>query len=107
MKMMLNQPTMLSDALQEKKGKRSVGGVFLPYLNSLDFRLHHIPLLLGSFLCIPALLLLDMVLFQFTRPTCAGCANFGQFMLSGSMTYTFIQGNKALRDGLSIFKVKL
>ena len=71
---------------------------------ALDVRLHHIPLLVASLVCVPVLLILDVVLFQFTRPTCASCANLTEFLTTSSMTLAFMQNNKVLSNTLAFFK---
>lgn len=57
-------------------------------------RFHHVVAFLLALLCIPVLFLLDAVFFQFTRPSCAGCASFGHFLANNSITIAFIQSGE-------------
>lgn len=60
--------------------------------------------IVGALLCIPALLLLDILFFQFTRPSCAACANLTEFLTNSSTTLAFVQSNSALTNLLHISK---
>ncbi len=79
----------------------AVGGVYSA-LHSL--RMQDLVVLIGSLLVVPVLLLLDIVLFQFTRPTCAGCASLGEFLTQHSTTLAFIQTNRSIADVLQLLK---
>lgn len=66
--------------------------------------LSKILIFLLSLLCIPVLFVLDTVFFQFTRPTCGGCANFGSFLANNSMTIAFIQNTRVYQNILAFNK---
>jgi|GEM_PF-2533262 len=55
-------------------------------------------------LCVPCLLLLDILLFEFTRPGCAGCATFSGFLMKNSTTLAFLQANESVTQTLAIFR---
>jgi len=55
-------------------------------------------------LCVPCLLLLDILFFEFTRPGCAGCATFSGFLMKNSTTLAFLQTNESVTQTLAILR---
>jgi hypothetical protein len=86
-------------AKENSRGIQVFGLLKIPHIT-----LHFLLSVAFASLCIPVLLILDILLFEFTRPSCAGCANLGDFLTRSSTTLAFIQSNKALADVLHIFK---
>jgi hypothetical protein len=82
--------------------RRSDWGLMLSRIRLI--KLHFVLSVLFALLCIPLLLILDILFFQFTRPSCAACANLSEFLTQSSTTLAFIQSNKALADVLHIYK---
>ncbi len=64
---------------------------------------HIAPAVLSSLL-IPGIVLLDVILFTVTRPSCAACASLAGYFTDHSMTAAFIQSNKAIQNALVIFR---
>ncbi|MFO0703099.1 MAG: hypothetical protein U0525_00020 [Patescibacteria group bacterium] len=75
--------------------------------NRFSYSHKHLFGALLSSLLIPGLLILDFVLFNVTRPSCAACASFSGYFADHSMTIAFIQGNKAIQNVLVIFRKKV
>ena len=62
-----------------------------------------LPRIFLSILVIPMLFIVDVVLFQFTRPSCAGCASFSQFITQSSLSAALLQQLGYSRYLLQIF----
>ena len=94
--------TMLATASGQSHHRMEIANIISGVVD--HSRLHTILSILIAFLCIPLLLILDILFFQFTRPSCAACANLSEFLTHSSTTLAYIQGNKTLMDALHIYK---
>lgn len=67
-------------------------------------RVRHLVALILAGLVAPFLLALDVVFFQFTRPTCVGCSSLSEFLTHHSTTIAFIQTNRSLTELTQLFR---